>query len=122
MAEPNGTQSTSDECHRQASPPLKDQIGQYGYNKGDAAILSQTKSSSSSDIPRPVNRSKCKVIEHDFMEKQDCKVYWDELTGQNHIYRRRKFLAIAKDDGRNGYCASQKFEEQGDTYTFIIGN
>jgi hypothetical protein len=43
--------------------------------------------------------SKYKVIEDDFMEEQGCKVYWNEQTGQVHIFRRGKFLAIAKEDG-----------------------
>ncbi|KAA6366934.1 MAG: hypothetical protein EZS28_037540, partial [Streblomastix strix] len=99
MAEPNGSESSSDEGPKRACSPLKDKIGQYGYGDGDAAILSLTQSSSSQDVTRPVDMSKYKVIEDDFMEEQGCKVYWNELTGQVHIFRRGKFLAIAKEDG-----------------------
>ncbi|KAA6391733.1 MAG: hypothetical protein EZS28_012737, partial [Streblomastix strix] len=73
MAEPNGSESSSDEGPKRTSSPLKDKIGQYGYGDGDSAILSQTQSSSSSDITRPVDMSKYKVIEDDFMEEQGCK-------------------------------------------------
>ncbi|KAA6385957.1 MAG: hypothetical protein EZS28_018514 [Streblomastix strix] len=99
MAEPNGSESSSDEGPKRACSPLKDKIGQYGYGDGDAAILSLMQFSSSQDVTRPVDLSKYKVIEDEFMEEQGYKVYWNELTGQVHIFRRGKFLAIAKEDG-----------------------
>ncbi|KAA6366534.1 MAG: hypothetical protein EZS28_037939 [Streblomastix strix] len=77
MAELNGSKSSSDESHRQASPPLKDKI----------------------DISMPVDISLFKMIENDFIEEQGCKIYWDELIGQIHIFKGRKFLAITRDDG-----------------------
>ncbi|KAA6371669.1 MAG: hypothetical protein EZS28_032802, partial [Streblomastix strix] len=82
MADPNGSESSSDEGPKRAGSPLKEKIGQYGYGDCDTAILSLTQSSSSQDVTRPVDMSKYKVIEDDFMEEQGCK-----------------FLAIAKEDG-----------------------
>ncbi|KAA6366627.1 MAG: hypothetical protein EZS28_037847 [Streblomastix strix] len=99
MAEPNGSESSSDEGPKRTSLPLKNKIGKYSQGKGDAASLSQTQSSSTSNTPWPVDLSKYKVIEDDFMEEQGCKVYQNELTEQVHIFRRGKFLAIVKDDG-----------------------
>ncbi|KAA6399049.1 MAG: hypothetical protein EZS28_005430 [Streblomastix strix] len=99
MAEPHGSELSSDEGPKRACSLLKDKIGQYSYGYGDVAILSQPQSSSSSDIIKPVDMSKYKVIEDDFMEEQSCKVYWSELTGQVHIFRRGKFLSIAKEVG-----------------------
>ncbi|KAA6361961.1 MAG: hypothetical protein EZS28_042512 [Streblomastix strix] len=99
IAEPNGSESSSDEGPKRTSSLLKDKIGQFGYGESGAAILSQTQSSSSSDIPRPVDMNKQKVIEDAFMEEQLCKIYWNELTEQDHIFRRGQFLAIAKIDG-----------------------
>ncbi|KAA6352974.1 MAG: hypothetical protein EZS28_051499 [Streblomastix strix] len=99
IAEPNGSESSSDEGPKRACSPMKDKIGQYGYGDGDAAILSLAQSSSSYDVTKPVNMSKHKVIEDDFMEEQGCKLYWNEQTGQVHIFRRGKFLAIAMEDG-----------------------
>ncbi|KAA6353728.1 MAG: hypothetical protein EZS28_050745, partial [Streblomastix strix] len=78
MAEPNGSNSLSDEGYRQASPPLKDKIVKH---------------------PKALDMSKYKVIEDEFMEEQNFKVYWVELTRQVHIFRRGMFLAIAKDYG-----------------------
>ncbi|KAA6364135.1 MAG: hypothetical protein EZS28_040339 [Streblomastix strix] len=60
MAEPNGSESSYEGPIR-ARSPLKDKIGQYSYGDGDAAILSQTQSSSSSDVTRPVDMSKYNV-------------------------------------------------------------
>ncbi|KAA6385332.1 MAG: hypothetical protein EZS28_019139, partial [Streblomastix strix] len=42
----NSSESSSDEDPKLACSPLKNKIGQYDYGQGDAAILSQTKSSS----------------------------------------------------------------------------